>query len=293
MPNVSSAEVSIFNRMVKHMHNRESDPLRPLIDMYYMKRNRAEERVAEITLPLTSRVRPGGRISPSNIGGCQRQAVFRFAGVRGRRRVDPDAQAIFDDGDWRHHKWQTMFRDMEKVLGKEVFEVLAIEEKVTIDSLYISGWFDALVKIYGRTYIIDFKGINDAGFTFVMSHDEPHPKHIDQVVTYAKARKVRRVIILYENKNDQRVRSFAMLVSDSLWEGAQTWVRSVVSHLKRKRLPPKDEDCQAGNFVYERCPYAHLCYSHRYDDVSLRRITFRNWEGIEHAWQAGHAAEEG
>src|SRR5690349_12777163 len=99
------------------MEDEEHDPLTPLVDRYFSMRVKyPEKRIRDYGLDLQDRPRPLGRLSPSALCGCERQAVFKFIGMDGRKRINPDTEAIFDDGHWRHHKWQARFRDMEAVL---------------------------------------------------------------------------------------------------------------------------------------------------------------------------------
>ena len=45
-------------------------------------------------------------------------------------------------------------------------------------------------------------------------------------------------------------------------------------------------DCDHGNMLFERCPYSKWCYG-GYTDVKIRKRMFKNFPGIEEAWQAG------
>lgn len=286
MPSGNS-DTAMLARLVRRMKNREQDPLRPLIDRYILERDKpGKERLEDYVIDMAPRPRPGGRISPSSIGGCQREAVLKFLGVRGKKKIDPDRELLFDDGNWRHHRWQATFLDMEKVLGKDVFEVVEIEGAAFLKRKFVAGNFDALIKIYGVLYIIDFKGSNDAMFNRVHRDDMPLAKHIMQVLLYMKAKRVPRGIIMYDNKNNQLTKNFAVSFSAAEWEETQDWIDGVLGALERKRLPPKHHNCSSGNFQYERCPFAGLCFGGM-DSTDLQDKVFRKFKSIEHSWQRG------
>lgn len=285
---MTSAEVSILNRIVKRMKKSEEDPLRPLLDAYFMRREASEARLDSVTLPIRSRPRPGGRLSPSALGGCQRAAVFQFVGIKGRKHIDPDSEAIFDDGNWRHHRWQTLFKDMEVVLGRQIFRLLEIEKSVSIPDLYVAGSLDATIwiKNYGRL-VVDIKGINDAGYNRITINDEPLPKHVVQLITYEQARGVHRGMLLYENKNNQQVRTFLVHSTPEHWEEIRKWADFVIRSMERRRLPNKDVECQAGNFLFEKCPYSSLCYGQK-DHEEIREIAYNKFPGVDVLWRRGH-----
>jgi hypothetical protein len=289
MPSTNDAQ--ILSRLVKRMQNREEDPLRPLVDAYLLARDASPERLRTVELPLVGRPRPPGRLSPSKVGGCQRAGVFSFIGVKGRRRLDPDSELVLERGNWIHHQWQALFRDMERVLGKQTFRVISIEGPATIDELYIAGHYDAIVKIHGVRWLIDIKSINSFGFNRVTMDDQPLPHHIEQLITYMKAKGIQRGLLWYDCKDNSQTHGFTVAFSPDEWAKVEEWCAEVVNYMERKRLPNRDHECQAGTFMYERCPYAGLCFG-RKDHEDLRQLAYRRFPGVEAQWEAGHRTME-
>lgn len=284
-------DTQILSRLIRNAKNREKDPLRPLIDKYLLERDKpGTPRVRNYKIDMKPRPRPGGRISPSSVGGCEREAVFKFVGARGRRRIDPDTELLFDDGNWRHHRWQATFRDMEAVLGSDVFEVVQIEGRARSRRLRTAGNFDAWVRIHGVDYIIDFKGANDAMFNRVQRDDAPLEKHIMQLLLYMKAKGVTRGIVMYDNKNNQLTKNFVITFDDKEWRETVNWIGRVLAKIEQRRLPPKPHSCSSGNFQYERCPYARLCYGDL-DTQQVQDMVFKNFTSVEDLWQRGLEAE--
>lgn len=287
-----TTEGAILSRLVKNMKKRGADPLRPLLEQYLLERGRADVRHVVEPIDMTPPRRPGGRLSPSGLCGCEREAVLRFTGVDGRRVINPDLELVFDDGNWRHHKWQATFKDMELVLGRHVFRCLSVEQKVVIPDLYVAGSLDVTIaiRINGkwRKFVIDIKGINDMGFGVVLRNDAPISHHVKQLVAYERAAGIPRGFLWYENKNNQNTLAFNVGWDDDAWRDVEAWCTSVVSYLKRKRLPPKHPECARGTLHFERCPFSHLCFGRQERTMPLRTLAYQSFPGIDDAWERGN-----
>lgn len=285
----------ILARMVRHIQTMPEDPFTALYDEYLIKRlDRNAPRLAT-WVDLRPRFRPGKRLSPSSIGGCERAAVFQFAGLRGHKRVDPRSESIFETGDWYHHKWQSIFRDMELVLGSDRIKVGGIEEKVSFAKLYIMGYLDLRVQLpvdgVMRWITVDVKSINDRGFQAVSADGEPLPDHKKQVITYCRAAKTRYGAVLYENKNTSEHLFYLFEYDKSMWAEVRLWCERVIDALNDKKLPQKHPDCAQGNFSYERCPHKKLCYGNL-DRVQVKALTYKGFKGVEALWEEGIQEED-
>lgn len=268
------------------MAHAEEDPLTPLIDTYFLTRDNSEERLRSYTINMEERPRPPGRLSPSSICACERQAAFKFVGMPGRTQVDPESQAIFDDGHWRHHKWQATFLDMELVLGPKKFKVISIEEDVEVPELYIAGAADAVIVINGKKWVVDFKGINSWGFEAVFRNHKPHEKHVLQLLAYMKARKIRRGLILYDHKDRSRTKIFAIHFTGKDWAEVEEWCERVLRKLDRQELPPMSLDCHSGTMLFEKCPWAHVCYG-KASPAKIKKRMYRNFTSVDEMWEYG------
>lgn len=288
-----SANVKILGDLVKHLQNSEEDVLTPLIDEFLMKKDLPKYRkllLNEMSLDLRDRPRPPGRLSPSTICGCKRQAVFKFIGVTGKRKVNPEQELIFLDGHWRHHKWGAIFLNMERVLGRHRFRVVRIERPVSIDDLLIAGSLDIEIKIKvgkkWRRYIVDFKGANNFMFEKAYREHAPDPTYIRQLMTYMKARKCKRGILLYDSKDKNKFYAFHIKWDEKLWAEVQLWCEEIIEHMESEKLPPMHENCDKGKFMYGRCPYKQICFGDD-TDRQIRRKLYSDFPGVEEAWNAG------
>lgn len=290
---MKSTESKFLASVVKHLQNEEDDPLTALIDEYMKKRNLPKYRhlrLDKIELDLRERVRPGGRLSPSTICGCERQAAFKFLGVMGKKRHDPEAEMIFEDGHWRHYKWGVIFMEMERILGRHRFRVIGIEIPITIDGLMIAGSLDVEIKIKvngkWRRYVVDFKGANRFAFDKAYRERTPNPTYLRQLLTYMKSRKCKRGMLLFEGKDTNQFFVFPIKVNDSHWAEIRMWCRSILKQMESNKIPPKHPDCNKGNFLSMKCPYKSLCYGN-YSDRQLAHHAYKDFPGLEALWEQG------
>jgi CRISPR/Cas system-associated exonuclease Cas4 (RecB family) len=274
--------------MIKHLADAQ-DPLSSLLDEYYLKRDKSSNRLESYHVPLKVRPRPPGRLSPSKLCGCERQAAFVFVGMPGQSKIIPDQEAIFDDGNWRHHKWQATFYDMEKVLGKKKFSVVSIEEAVEIPELYIAGSLDACVRINQVPWIVDFKGINQWGFDRVFREKKPLDTHVLQLLAYMRAKKVRKGMIFYEEKNSLRYKVFSVQFTPRQWQKVKRWSSDVIEQLEERRVPPKSLDCSQGNFLYDRCPFSRWCWNRGISEEDVHSKMYDGFISVEETWNQGRS----
>lgn len=281
---------SLLNKLIKNSL-RHDDPLTPLIDRYLLERDSSPNRYWGVPAPVEDRTRPSGRLSPSSICGCPRQAAFKFLGIKVPKLTEPEAEVIFDDGKWRHLRMGWMCRDMEAVLGREVFRVISIEERVFYPELKIAGSLDITVAIYGVPYVIDFKGVNHMGFEWLFNKGEPKIEHVRQIISYERLRKIKRGFIWYENKNDGRYLIFVVDYSPKIFREVKAWCEDVLAQLSREQLPLRHPDCRDGRFLYGKCPFSRICYGNR-TEAKIERLAFRNFPGVEELWERGLRSAE-
>lgn len=220
-----------------------------------------------------------------------RAGVFRFVGVPRRDRRDPERELTFAIGNALHLMWYEIFLHMEKVLGRDEFEVVGIEEYAEFPELMFAGRFDVIVRIRGRLYIVDFKTIKDSGFTFVMRR--PDPGHVDQLARYLRLRKVRRGLLFYFNKNDSRWKVFPIAWKDhkAVWSKTVRWVSTAIGYMRRGEVPPKHRDCERGSSMARDCPFEYICYGQ--ESRNMKEIAYGGrrfdsvWEEFRGKAQAG------
>lgn len=278
-----TTHTSLMNRLIKNVH-KPNDPLTPLIDEYFIKRASAPHRFLKFEFNGEQRPRPAGRFSPSSICKCQRAAVFKFTGMQGTAVFNPQQEAIFDDGTWRHVKLDWQFYDMQEVLGPDVFKVVSVEEAVSYAPLFIKGSLDVVIKIRGVLFVVDFKGINDRGFEWVCQQGAPRKDHVYQLMCYQRMRKIKRGFLYYECKNDNRNKIFSVDWTPQGWREVQTWCSEAIEKMNRQQLPPLDPECKQGEYHFSRCPFAKFCFGSK-TNAEVERLTYTSFESVEQLWE--------
>ena len=289
---MTATDRRILSSIMKHMAKADEDPLTPLIDRYYVVRDRPDViplRIPGFLIPGPQRLRPPGRLSPSKICGCERQAAFGFLGIQGRKRKDPQSEAVFDNGDWVHHRWEYNFLDMARVMPHRVRKV-QIEKPVLMSGIFTAGTLDIELQVWSKRLnkwvwiVIDVKSINDAGFSYVWRNRRPKEEHVRQLISYMRARKRRRGALLYENKNNQEYHVFMVTFSKEEWGEVEQWCERVIDQLDRKKIPKRHPDCDHGNFLFDRCQYRGLCWGN-YDTDDLQEMAYQGFDGVQKQWE--------
>lgn len=261
-----------------------SDPLSPLIDEYFLTRPGRHK--LYVPSPDVDADFRSGRFSPSSSGDskCIRAAAFQFVATSKKVKRDPEKELIFATGDALHLMWYGIFLDMQKVLGKERFEVVKIEGWVSLPELFFGGRFDILVRINGKLYIVDFKSINDAGFTRVMHGRGPNLDNRDQLIRYMRLKKVPLGILMYLNKNDSRWKVFVVEYRDhkDVWIKTVGWVKRAIGYLERQEVPPKHSECERDSSMARQCPFSYLCYAKKSKE-DLHKLMYGG-KGYQEFW---------
>lgn len=280
----------ILAGLVKHFLEQD-DPLTPLIEEYFLKREQPrymKKRLPQITLDLLPRDRNPGRLSPSSICGCERQSAFTFLGVEGKTTRDHETEMIFDDGNWRHHRWQTIFKDMARMFP-ERFKVISIEDPSRIDSIKVAGHLDCLFEIFWNgewvRCVVDYKGANSFAYDHVFRNHTPKAEHVKQLRAYMKAKRVRVGFVLYDDKNSNRINVFVVRTTKGQWREVREWCERVLYQLDRHILPPRHPDCNNGHYLYGKCRFKGYCFGDAAEDtLAVEKQVYEGFEGVDEKW---------
>lgn len=152
--------------------------------------------------------------SPSGFTACQRkQVIDKIDGMRSKIVIDPQLQLIFDDGNWRHLRWQMLFYKMGIVESMEEFK--------SEGDLELGGSLDIKIVLRIRNkkmrIIVDIKGINASGWQHVSTTGKPPMSHVVQLRTYMMLHGIMTGVLWYEDKNTNRIYEFIIKASDK-WE---------------------------------------------------------------------------
>jgi len=150
---------------------------------------------------------------------CDRYVFMAYNGLLESSTIDGNLSRIFDNGSSLEDRVNKYFSNMGILEGREV------SLKSTLPP--ISGRMDFLIKHekYGKVPV-ELKSINTRGFENLR---QAKPEHILQLHTYMNLWNDNRQlipvthgIVLYENKNDQKLKAFLQELDDKIWNNIVT-----------------------------------------------------------------------
>ena len=150
-----------------------------------------------------------GVFYPSMLGSyCMRLLYLAYNGLLPEQVIDDNLQRIFDNGSWLEERMASYFTKMDILLDREM------EAKSTNPP--ISGRADFLLKHEDYDNIcLDITSINDKGFEAL--NNRPKREHTVQLQIYLHILKLPYGVVLYENKNNQKLKAFGMLPDPEIW----------------------------------------------------------------------------
>jgi hypothetical protein len=184
---------------------------------------------------------------PSTLMGCKRAQVFEYMGMDTINPFTAEQINLFNDGKWRHLRWQTMgltagFLDEVEVGFK------------TSDNLV--GSVDGKgVDRDGVKFIFELKGI------YQLNDSLPYSLHVWQVQSYLYGNQdCKYATIVYEDKRTQHFREYVVKRKPYMQKVIKSRLESLNQHVSNKELPDVREECRAGKGEeFKECPYKNVC----------------------------------
>ena len=147
---------------------------------------------------------------PSALGStCDRYLYASFNGLLPWEDLDPRVKRIFDTGSSLEDRMDKYFTKMNILIARE--------QPLKLSSPPISGRLDFLVvhPTKGEA-VLELKSINEKGFNDLKS--SPKHDHFIQLQIYLNLLNKDYGIVLYENKNDQKLKAFKVERDVKVWE---------------------------------------------------------------------------
>lgn len=192
---------------------------------------------------------------PSQIGRCPRELWFGSMnapsssdGATGEDMLK--SYLIFEIGTYGHVMFQNLCSRANVLVQREI--------PVLDHDLRIIGHCDGKLRIAKALYALEFKTINDRGFTGL---NEPKKEHVWQVHIYMALHKLPAALIVYFNKNTSELKEFRVPFDEKLWE---TFIKPrIEAHhtaVKKRKMPARIEDANATRFPCAYCSYNRICF---------------------------------
>lgn len=192
----------------------------------------------------------GGRFGSSSRGTCHRRQVFAFCGVKETVIRDPQLTNLFNDGKWRHVRWQMM--------GLQSGALDAVEVPYRLEKYRLSGSMDGL-GYDGTDFGFELKG--DRAFTRVM-WGVPE-KHLLQIHSMMLATDLDTFSYVIESKDSQEWREIVVHRDEAMITKVEQELQELNEYVEGNRLPEPLEECKAGQGAFRTCPFAGRCLQQR------------------------------
>jgi hypothetical protein len=196
----------------------------------------------EDTLGSEQRSSRVGVFYPSMLGNeCDRYLYLAYRGVLPQQVISSGTQRIFDTGSSLEDRMTKYFEQMGILKGREI--------PLKCDDPPISGRADFLLSHEEHTEVVlELKSINDKGFKNL--YGKPKVEHGIQLQVYLQLMDKPYGIVLYENKNDQKLKAFKVERSAKEWNA----------------LVKRCKQIQDATEIPESCTGAVWCACRKYEE---------------------------
>lgn len=187
-----------------------------------------------------------GRFGASSRGTCLRQQIFSYLGMAEMRAVNPQLQNLFNDGNWRHLRWQMMG------LLAGVFTHVEVPVKVPHLRLKIS--LDAANE--DENWFFELKGSSN----WSSSLDGVPDNHLLQIHTCMLASGLDRCVYVVEDKRSLEWREIIVDKDPAVMQRVKRELAVLNECVEERRLPEVLGDCWGKTGpAYQKCPYGRYC----------------------------------
>lgn len=207
-----------------------------------------------------------GVFSPSMLGSCTRQAYFAKRRVEKHEIANSTTNGYFLTGNFTHFKWQFA---LHKAHRAGLLELIGCEIRVFTKDGNFGGTIDAIVRINGIYYVVDFKGINLIDFQKTVRKGAP-PKYRKQIVGYAMIANeqlqlnIEHCLLISESKSGPVAKSSPLALHETLVD-VEKHTSEVTRRLRtlrwhdHKNEMPKPECVSTTHMQYMECPFSRFC----------------------------------
>lgn len=189
-----------------------------------------------------------GRFGPSAIGSCQRQQIWKYIGMPSTKVIDLDLMNLFNDGKWRHIRWQMM--------GVQSGALTHAEYPLSMPKYRLRSSADGLNSV--DAFIFELKGDRNMS-RLLNEQDGVVDKHFKQIHTMLLMTGWDLASYLMEDKATQQFREIVVHRDPKIIREVRTELEELNEHVENRTLPVPLPACQAKEGPYRSCPFAKPC----------------------------------
>ncbi len=215
-------------------------------------------RVAEIlTTPPRDR---RGSFSGSSSGQCLRQQEFEFIGAPASQttRTDASLAAIYNDGDWRHLRWQSW--GLTSGILTDIEVPLAWPKMNSRGSLDGEGYVPddhPNRKWRGEEFGFELKGVNPFRYPKWIAAATAQEYHLRQVHRYFLVSGKKLFVIIYENKGTNQWHEWVIRPNAQMMRESEAELKRLNEAVEMQKLHTQLPSCKIRlGPDWSDCPYA-------------------------------------
>ena len=207
------------------------------------------EELAVMMVSLMTNATGGDRHSAFHASSsdlCLRRQMFTFVDLPGaKRQYDSSLQNKFNDGHWRHMRWQAM------IMTAGILDEIEVE--VSNPGLRFVGHMDGIGTDDDGKFGFELKG-------WSALVDQPKDYHLKQIQSYMMASGLDRFSLIYEHKSSQDWREFVIERDPVMIEEIIKDLEYLNERYEAEQLPDMLPMCkrERGD-VFKTCPYRDVC----------------------------------
>ena len=179
----------------------------------------------------------------SDAGKCPRAVWFSRKGYP-RKPTEPRTMRIFEHGNHVHMRLMSALFSLGLVTAVEV----AIPENE-----FIHGRADAIISIDGEPYVVELKSVN----SFKFKQGEVNPDHVKQLQLYMHFFKIKKGILLCENKDNQDLKEFIIDYDEVFVAKLLEFFADLKEKVDGNEIPAIPSDIERWRCEY--CDYIESC----------------------------------
>jgi CRISPR/Cas system-associated exonuclease Cas4 (RecB family) len=194
--------------------------------------------------------------APSTIayghGECPRYWYLAFDGQTFEDHADPYGAANMTAGSLSHGRIQTAMRD-SGILIEDEFKIINEDPP-------IFGYGDVMLDYKGERLVGEIKTVRNDDFEHKKLSRKPKMGHLMQLLMYMKVWKIRKGVMIYENKNNHELLTLPVIVNDQYrtWvDETFEWMRVVYKSWQDKQLP--EIPYRSNSRICKSCPIQKAC----------------------------------
>ncbi len=179
----------------------------------------------------------------TDAGKCPRAVWFSVKGYP-KKELDARIMRIFEHGNHTHFRIMGVLYSLGLVNASEI----------TIpENEMIHGRADAIISMEGKPCVVEIKSVNTAKF----KKNEPDADHIKQLQLYLYFFKIKKGILLYENKDTQELKEYLIEYNPELVKNIIASFNKLKDQIDKGQVPGIPENIEKWRCNY--CPYLEEC----------------------------------